>query len=48
MIAAIAVVTASSGARLRARAGSVTGDFLGATEQLGEIAALAALAWASR
>jgi adenosylcobinamide-GDP ribazoletransferase len=48
MIAVLTVVTVVSGARYRARAGGVTGDFLGAAEQLGEVAALAALAWASR
>jgi adenosylcobinamide-GDP ribazoletransferase len=48
MIAALAVVTVVSGAVYRARAGGVTGDFLGATEQLGEIAALCALAWSPR
>lgn len=41
-VAAVGVVTA---ARYAKRLGGVTGDFLGATEQLGEIAALAALAW---
>jgi adenosylcobinamide-GDP ribazoletransferase len=48
MIAVLAVVTVVSGAVYRARAGGVTGDFLGATEQLGEIAALVALAWSPR
>jgi adenosylcobinamide-GDP ribazoletransferase len=45
MIAVVAGVTVASGARYKARAGGITGDFLGATEQLGEIAALAVLAW---
>ncbi len=45
MLGALAAVTVISGARFRARAGGVTGDFLGAAEQLGEIAALAVLAW---
>jgi adenosylcobinamide-GDP ribazoletransferase len=48
MIGVVAVVTVVSGARYRARAGGITGDFLGATEQLGEIAAMAALAWTAR
>ena len=30
------------------RAGGITGDFLGATEQLGELAALAVLAYGVR
>ena len=47
MMVALAAVTVISGARYRARAGGITGDFLGATEQLGEIAALASLAWSS-
>jgi adenosylcobinamide-GDP ribazoletransferase len=45
MVVALTAVAGVSGARYRARAGGITGDFLGATEQLGEIAALAALAW---
>jgi adenosylcobinamide-GDP ribazoletransferase len=44
---AIAIVTAISGFRFYRRAGGITGDFLGATEQLGEIAALAACAWSA-
>jgi adenosylcobinamide-GDP ribazoletransferase len=48
MIAVVAAVTVVSGARYRARAGGITGDFLGATEQLGEIAALSALAFTAR
>ena len=47
MIAVVAAVTVVSGARYQARAGGITGDFLGAAEQLGEVAALAALAWNS-
>ena len=39
---AVAVV---SGWRYRVRAGGVTGDFLGATEQLCELAGLAVMAW---
>ena len=42
------VVAGVTGARYRARAGGVTGDLLGATEQLGEVATLAALAWGVR
>jgi adenosylcobinamide-GDP ribazoletransferase len=42
LAAIVAVVTAL---RYRARAGGVTGDFLGATEQLCELASLAAVAW---
>ncbi len=45
-VAASAIVAVVSAARYRARAGGVTGDFLGATEQLCELASLAALAWA--
>lgn len=41
----LATVTAASGYQYRRRAGGVTGDFLGATEQIGEIAALAVLAY---
>ncbi len=43
--AACAAVTALTGWRYARRAGGVTGDFLGATEQLCELAALAVLAW---
>jgi adenosylcobinamide-GDP ribazoletransferase len=39
------VVTLVTGWRYMRRAGGITGDFLGATEQLGELAALAVLAW---
>lgn len=45
--AAIAVTTALTGWRYHRRIGGITGDFLGATEQLGEIAVLAVLAWPS-
>lgn len=38
-------ITALTGYRYKRRMGGVTGDFLGATEQLGEIAALATFAW---
>ena len=41
----LATVTVLSGYQYRRRAGGVTGDFLGATEQIGEIAALAVLAY---
>ncbi|MDE3262206.1 MAG: adenosylcobinamide-GDP ribazoletransferase, partial [Acidobacteriota bacterium] len=40
---AMALATALSGLRFRARAGGVTGDFLGATEQVNEIVILAAV-----
>jgi adenosylcobinamide-GDP ribazoletransferase len=42
---ALAAVTALSGWRYWARVRGITGDFLGATEQLCELAALAVLAW---
>jgi adenosylcobinamide-GDP ribazoletransferase len=45
LVTALAAVTLVSGLRYRARVGGITGDFLGATEQLGELAALAVLAW---
>jgi adenosylcobinamide-GDP ribazoletransferase len=40
-------VTLLSGWRYARRLGGLTGDFLGATEQLCEIAAYCALAWGS-
>lgn len=40
------LVTIVTGWRYQTRAGGVTGDFLGATEQLCEIAVLATMAWA--
>jgi adenosylcobinamide-GDP ribazoletransferase len=43
----LAVVAVLTGFRYWARVRGVTGDFLGATEQLGELAALAVLAWMS-
>lgn len=43
--ACVALVTLVTGARYVKRLGGVAGDFLGATEQLGELAVLAALAW---
>jgi len=42
---AVAVITAFTGWRYHRRVGGITGDFLGATEQLGEVAALAVFAW---
>jgi adenosylcobinamide-GDP ribazoletransferase len=45
--AAVITISAVSGWRYHRRVGGITGDFLGATEQLGEIAALAVLAWPS-
>ncbi|RMH39951.1 MAG: adenosylcobinamide-GDP ribazoletransferase [Deltaproteobacteria bacterium] len=45
--AAAAVVTLACGWRFRARAGGLTGDFLGATEQVAECALLLALALAT-
>ncbi len=45
LVGASAAVTVLTGWRYHRRAGGITGDFLGATEQLGEIAALAVLAW---
>jgi len=44
--AALAVVVAASGWRYVRRAGGITGDFLGATEQLCELAGYSVLAWA--
>jgi adenosylcobinamide-GDP ribazoletransferase len=43
--ALVSGVTLLTGWRYARRVGGVTGDFLGATEQLGELAVLAALAW---
>lgn len=45
LAATLAGVTLLSGYRYWVRVRGVTGDFLGATEQLGELAALAVLAW---
>ena len=45
LVAILAVVTALSGWRYWMRVRGITGDFLGATEQLCELAALAVLAW---
>lgn len=44
----VGVVTALTGWRYKVRAGGVTGDFLGATEQLCELAGLAVVAWGPR
>ena len=45
VVAALAAVTGLSGWRYWVRVRGITGDFLGATEQLCELAALAGLAW---
>ena len=45
LLAVLVVVTAIASWRFLRRVGGVTGDFLGATEQLCEVAALAVLAW---
>jgi adenosylcobinamide-GDP ribazoletransferase len=45
--AAVTVVTLVTGWRYVRRFGGVTGDFLGATEQLCELAALGALGWSA-
>jgi adenosylcobinamide-GDP ribazoletransferase len=45
VVALCAGVTLLAGRRFLARAGGVTGDFLGANEQLCEVAGLAAIAW---
>jgi adenosylcobinamide-GDP ribazoletransferase len=42
---AMVLVTCVTGFRYRQRTGGITGDFLGATEQLCELAAFAVLAW---
>jgi adenosylcobinamide-GDP ribazoletransferase len=42
---ALCAVAALTGFRYFRRVGGITGDFLGATEQLGELAALSVLAW---
>jgi adenosylcobinamide-GDP ribazoletransferase len=47
LTASLAVVTTVTAWRYRRRAGGVTGDFLGATEQLCELAGYAALVWDS-
>jgi adenosylcobinamide-GDP ribazoletransferase len=45
IVVACLLVTLVLAVRFRVRAGGVTGDFLGATEQLNELAAFAVLAW---
>jgi adenosylcobinamide-GDP ribazoletransferase len=45
LVVVLALITAATGRVYSRRAGGITGDFLGATEQLGEIAALVVLAW---
>jgi adenosylcobinamide-GDP ribazoletransferase len=45
LVVAIALVGALTRWRYRRRVGGITGDFLGATEQLGELAALVVLAY---
>lgn len=45
LVALLAGVTTLSGWRYWVRVRGITGDFLGATEQLGELAALVVLAW---
>jgi adenosylcobinamide-GDP ribazoletransferase len=45
VVAAVAVVTLLTGWRYARRLGGLTGDFLGATEQLSELAAFGVLAW---
>jgi adenosylcobinamide-GDP ribazoletransferase len=47
LIGVIIAVAVGTGWRYHRRAGGITGDFLGATEQLGEIGAMAVLAWPS-
>jgi adenosylcobinamide-GDP ribazoletransferase len=44
-VGAVAAIAAFTGWRYHRRVGGITGDFLGATEQLGEIGALAVFAW---
>jgi len=45
LAAVLTIVTMVTGWRYWVRARGITGDFLGATEQVGELAALAVLAW---
>jgi adenosylcobinamide-GDP ribazoletransferase len=45
MVVALALVAFVTGGWFARRVGGITGDFLGATEQLGELAALAVLAY---
>jgi adenosylcobinamide-GDP ribazoletransferase len=44
-VATLSVVALVCGWRFRARVGGVTGDFLGATQQMGELAWLTLWAW---
>jgi adenosylcobinamide-GDP ribazoletransferase len=44
-VVAVALTTLVLGWRFRARVGGVTGDFLGATQQAGELVWLVAWAW---
>ncbi|MDX2054752.1 MAG: adenosylcobinamide-GDP ribazoletransferase [Polyangiaceae bacterium] len=45
LVLSLALITIVTGYRYYRRVGGVTGDFLGATEQIGEIAALVILTW---
>lgn len=45
IVVGLAIVTAGCGRLFSRRAGGITGDFLGATEQLGEVVVLAAMAF---
>lgn len=45
LLPALGVMTTIAAWRFRARAGGITGDFLGATEQLAELTVLMVLAW---
>jgi adenosylcobinamide-GDP ribazoletransferase len=45
LVLSMAAVTLVTGWRYKVRAGGITGDFLGATEQLGELVALAVMVW---
>jgi adenosylcobinamide-GDP ribazoletransferase len=47
LVLGLTVVTALTAWRYARRAGGFTGDFLGATEQLGELVGFAVLAWGS-
>ena len=44
-VAAVIAVTAASGLHFRRRLGGLTGDFLGAVQQLSSVSVLAVLAW---
>jgi adenosylcobinamide-GDP ribazoletransferase len=45
LVLVLIAVTLLTGWRYKRRVGGITGDFLGATERIGELAALAVLAW---